>query len=51
MAKKVVASLKTGAGKDFTRCIKLVRSEKTGSYIFKEEIVNNANLKEFFTKK
>jgi len=51
MAKKVVASLKTGAGKDFTRCIKLVRSEKTGSYIFKEEIVNNVHLKEFFSKK
>ena len=32
MAKKVVATLKTGTGKQFTKCIKMVKSEKTGSY-------------------
>jgi hypothetical protein len=51
MAKKVVASLKTGVGKSFTKCIKMVKSEKTGSYIFKEEIVHNDHIKDFFNKK
>jgi hypothetical protein len=36
MAKKVVATLKTGTGKSFTKCIKLVKSEKTGAYQFKD---------------
>jgi len=51
MAKKVVASLKTGSGKIFTKCIKMTRSEKTGAYQFKEEIVHNDNVKDFFSKK
>lgn len=51
MAKKVVATLKSGAGKDFTRCIKFVRSEKSGAYEFKEEIVHNSHIKDFFEKK
>ncbi len=48
MAKKVVATLQTGAGRNFTRCIKLVKSEKTGTYMFKEEMVNNEHIKDFF---
>ena len=32
MAKKVVATLKTGTGKNFTKCIKMVKSDKTGAY-------------------
>jgi hypothetical protein len=51
MAKKVVAALKTGAGKAFTKCIKMTRSEKSGSYQFKEEIVHNDHIKDFFSKK
>jgi len=51
MAKKVVATLKTGTGKDFTKCIKMIKSEKTGAYIFKEEIVHNSHIKDFFEKK
>ncbi len=51
MAKKVVASLKTGTGKSFTKCIKLVKSEKTGAYQFKEEIINNEHVKDFFASK
>ena len=39
MAKKVVATLKTGTGKAFTKCIKMVKSEKTGAYSFKTEVV------------
>ena len=41
MAKKVVATLKTGTGKQFTKCIKMVKSEKTGSYMFKEGVIAN----------
>ena len=47
MAKKVVATLKTGTGKQFTKCIKMVKSEKTGAYIFKEAIGPNAQVSEF----
>ena len=51
MAKKVVATLKTGTGKQFTKCIKMVKSEKTGAYIFKESIVHNDEVKDFFADK
>lgn len=51
MAKKVVATLKTGSGKSFTKCIKMIKSDKTGSYTFKEEIVHNDHVKDFFLKK
>lgn len=39
MAKKVVATLKKEGGVKYTKIIKTVRSEKTGAYTFKEEIV------------
>ena len=48
MAKKVVATLKTGTGKSFTKCIKMVKSEKSGAYLFKEEVVHNDHIKDFF---
>jgi len=51
MAKKVVATLKTGVGKNFTKCIKMVKSPKTGAYIFKEEIVHNDHINDFFSRK
>lgn len=51
MAKKVVASLKSGSGKVFTKCIRMTKSEKTGAYLFKEEIVHNDHIKDFFSKK
>jgi Domain of unknown function (DUF4295) len=51
MAKKVVATLKTGKGKLFTKCIKMSKSEKTGAYQFKEEIVHNDHIKDFFNQK
>ncbi|MCB9185435.1 MAG: DUF4295 domain-containing protein [Flavobacteriales bacterium] len=51
MAKKTVATLKTGAGKDFTKVIKMVKSDKTGGYAFKEEVVHNDHVKDFFSKK
>ena len=48
MAKKVVASLQKGEGRVFTKCIKMVKSEKTGSYTFQEEIVHNYHIKDYF---
>jgi len=52
MAKKVVATLKTAGsgGRLFTKCIKMTKSEKTGAYIFKEEVVHNDNVNDFFAK-
>ena len=45
MAKKAVATLHTGnAGRNHTKCIKMVKSPKTGAYIFQEEIVENEKL-------
>jgi hypothetical protein len=51
MAKKVVATLKSGKGKDFTKVIKMVKSPKTGAYTFKEEIVHNDHVADFLKTK
>ena len=50
MAKKVVATLKSGKGKEFSRVIKMVKSE-TGNYSFREEIVHNDHIKDFLKSK
>ena len=50
MAKKVVATLQKGGGKEHTKVIKMIKSEKTGSYTFNEEIVHNDKVKEWFDK-
>ncbi len=51
MAKKVVATLKSDAGKGFAKVIKLKKSDKTGAYTFKENIVASDKVKDFFAKK
>ncbi|WP_372751085.1 DUF4295 domain-containing protein [Labilibaculum sp.] len=51
MAKKVVASLQKGEGRGYAKVIKMVKSPKTGAYSFKEEIVPNENVKDFFAQK
>ena len=52
MAKKAVATLQTGnSGRAHSKCIKMVKSPKTGAYIFQEEIVVNEKVNEFFKKK
>lgn len=50
MAKKVVATLQTGKtdGRSYTKVIKMVKSPKTGAYIFDEKMVPNDDVKEFF---
>lgn len=51
MAKKVVASLQKGEGRAYSKVIKMVRSPKNGAYVFKEAIVPNAEVKDYFKKK
>ncbi|MBL7853613.1 MAG: DUF4295 domain-containing protein [Cyclobacteriaceae bacterium] len=51
MAKKVVATLKKGEGKNFAKVIRAVKSEKTGAYVFREEIVPAELVKETLAKK
>jgi hypothetical protein len=51
MAKKVVATLKSGKGKDFTKVIKMVKSEQSGAYSFKEAIVHKDHIDDFFKGK
>lgn len=48
MAKKSVATLRTGSGKDFAKVIKAVKSPKTGAYTFKEEMIPNDQVKDYF---
>jgi len=51
MAKKVVATLKSGKGNNFTKVIKMIKSPKTGAYSFKQEIVHNDHIKDFLASK
>ena len=51
MAKKVVATLKSGKGKDFTKVIKMRKSPKTGAFTFIEQIVHNDHIKDFLAQK
>jgi hypothetical protein len=51
MAKKVVASLQKGGGKEHTKVIRMAKSDSTGNYTFKEEIVHNDKVKEWFSSK
>jgi hypothetical protein len=50
MAKKAVATLQTGKtdGRAYTKVIKMVKSPKTGAYIFDEQMVRNEDVQDFF---
>jgi hypothetical protein len=50
MAKKVVATLKSGKGKSFAKCIKMVKSQDGNSYSFLEEVVHVDHVEDFFKK-
>ncbi|GAA4847631.1 DUF4295 domain-containing protein [Algivirga pacifica] len=50
MAKKVVATLKKAGGVKFAKVIKPVKSAKSGSYTFKEEIMPEDQVKDFLAK-
>lgn len=48
MAKKVVATLQKGDSKNFTKVIKMVKSDKSGAYTFKEEMVTKDKVNDWF---
>ncbi|MPL81868.1 hypothetical protein SDC9_27799 [bioreactor metagenome] len=50
MAKKAVASMQKGEGRSYAKVIKMVKSPKTGAYIFQEEMVHNDKVKEHLAK-
>ncbi len=50
MAKKSVASLQTGS-KRLSKAIKMVKSPKTGAYIFVETIMAPEKVNEWLSKK
>lgn len=51
MAKKTVATLQTGGGKEHTKCIQFVKNEQTGGYSFRQETIHNNHVKAWFSKK
>ena len=52
MAKKAVATFAAKAGaKSMVKCISMEKSPKTGAYVFTEQLVEEAKVKEFFEKK
>ncbi len=51
MAKKVVASLRKTSGKDQVKLIRAIKSDKSGSYTFREEMVSKDTLQDALKKK
>ncbi|TDI68950.1 MAG: DUF4295 domain-containing protein [Bacteroidetes bacterium] len=50
MAKKSIASLQSGS-KRLTKAVKMVKSEKTGAYIFVESIMPPDRVNDWLAKK
>jgi hypothetical protein len=50
MAKKVVATLKKEGGVSYAKVIRAVKSEKTGAYTFKEDMVPSTLVQDTFKK-
>lgn len=50
MAKKAVATFQRGAGKGYAKVIKMAKSPKTGAYSFKEQIIPNDDVNDYFKK-
>lgn len=51
MAKKSVATFKTGDGRTYSKIIKVVKSPKTGAYTFQEKMVPNEQVKDELSQK
>jgi hypothetical protein len=52
MAKKAVATLREkGSGRNTVKCIRMVRSERSGAYAFQEEMIATEEVKNFFVGK
>ncbi len=50
MAKKVVATLKKEGGVKYAKVVRAIKSEKTGAYTFKEEIIPEDQVNEIMKK-
>jgi hypothetical protein len=50
MAKKVVATLKKEGGVSYAKVIRAVKSEKTGAYTFKEDMVPSTMVQDILKK-
>ncbi|MDR2841286.1 MAG: DUF4295 domain-containing protein [Paludibacter sp.] len=50
MAKKAVASLQSGEGRAYAKVIKMIKSPKTGAYIFQEQMIHNDKVQEHLAK-
>lgn len=51
MAKKVVATLQGGAGtRKMTKVIKMIKSDKSGAYIFDEKVMNAEDVDTYLKK-
>ena len=49
---KAVATFAAGkGGKKMVKCIRMDKSPKTGAYVFNELLVEESEVKEFFSKK
>ena len=52
MAKKVVAAFKTGVeNKSITKVIRMIKSQKSGAYEFKEDYVESERVKDILAGK
>ena len=50
MAKKAVASMQKGEGRGHSKVIRMIKSPKTGAYVFQEEMVLNDKVKDYFVQ-
>ncbi len=50
MAKKVVATLKKEGGVTYAKVIRAIKSDKTGAYTFKEEMVPTSMVQDTLKK-
>lgn len=50
MAKKVVATLQSGQSKKMTKVVKMIKSPKSGAYIFEEQVMNADDVDSFLKK-
>ena len=50
MAKKAVATLQKGEGRAYAKVIKMVKSPKTGAYMFDEQIVQSEDVKTYLAQ-
>ena len=50
MPQKAVPTFKKGDRRTFSKLIQMVKSPKTGAYIFQEEMIPNEAVKDYFSK-